>query len=502
MSGSPTFDYVVVGGGTAGCVVAARLAEDPEVEVCLVEGGPAHEDDPNVIGFAGAVALIGTEYDYDYPIAPQRRGNSQIRMSRARMLGGCSSHNDAVAWRALDRDLERWVEAGADGWDPASTRPAFDRVFAKVGIVPAEGRSACAQAVHAAALELGLPEVRTNGPDFLEGAAFYDLNAAGGVRRSSAVSYLYPLRELPLNLTLRTEAWAERVELDDNGRAVGVVVNGELLGAREEVIVAAGAVDSPKLLLLSGIGPAELTEVGVPVRHELPGVGARLTDHCETFVMWEVDRDLGPSLNNCENGIFASTGLNGPAFDLYVHVITQFYYVDPALLGFPVAEPTHALTLTPNTALPRSEGSLRLRSDDPRMPPLIDPAYLTDPGGVDEQVLVEGIKLGRALAGQPSLAPWIVRELAPGPAAVSDEDLAAFVRRTHNTVYHVAGSLRMGAADDPAAVVDPRLRVRGVDGLRVVDASVFPAMPSNNIAMTIMMMGERCADFVREDRSS
>jgi choline oxidase len=494
------FDYVIAGGGTAGCVVAARLAEDPDVSVCLVEGGPAYEHDSAVLEFEGAVALIGTSYDYDYPIAPQARGNSGIRMSRARMLGGCSSHNDAVAWRALDRDLRRWTELGAEGWDPVTTRPFFDRVFERVGIVPAEGRSECARSVHAAALELGIPEVRTNEGDFDEGAAWYDLNAAGGVRRSSALAYLYPLSELPPNLTLLTERWVERVVIDPSGAATGVVVDGEELRARREVVLAAGAVDTPKLLMLSGVGPAgHLTEMGIGVRHDLPGVGARLVDHCEAFIMWEVDRPLGPSLNNCENGIFVSTGLQGPEFDLYVHVITQFYYVDPATLGFPVEEPPYALTLTPNTAVPRSEGTLRLNSSDPRTPPAIDPGYLTDRDRLDERVLVEGIKLGRRLAGQPALAPWIVRELAPGDSVRSDDEIADFVRRTHNTVYHPAASCRMGAADDQSAVVDPSLRVRGVQGLRLADTSVFPSMLSNNIAMTTMMIGERCAAFIREE---
>jgi choline oxidase len=490
------FDFVIVGGGTAGCVIAARLAEDPGVSVCLIEAGPAYEHDPNVIEFRGAVALVGTEYDFDYPIAKQARGNSSINLSVARMLGGCSSHNDAVAWRALDRDLEAWVQAGATGWEPDVCRPYFDRVFERAGLVPAERSSAGARAVHQAALELGIPEAATNGEDFDEGAAWYELNARGGVRRSSAVSYLYPLADLPPNLDLRTEQVVERVALDDSGRACGVVAGGELIGARE-VVLCAGAINSPKILLCSGIGPAEhLREVGVDVQHELPGVGSALVDHCETFIMWELNRPVGESINNCENGIFAATGLQGPEFDLYLHVITQFYYVDPATLGFPITEPPSALTLTPNTARPRSTGTLRLRSSDPSDLPLIDPGYLTDAERIDERVLVEGIRLGRRLAEQPALRPWIESELAPGPAIQTDEELGEFVRRTHNTVYHPAASCRIGSADDPLAVVDPQLRVHGVEGLRVADASVFPVMLANNIAMTTMMIGERCAEWL------
>jgi choline oxidase len=499
-----TFDYVIAGGGTAGCVLAARLAEDPDVTVCLIEAGPAYEHDPNVIEFRGAVALVGTDYDFDYPIAEQARGNSSINLSVARMLGGCSSHNDAVAWRALDRDLERWVAAGAEGWDPESCRPFFERVFEKVGIVPAGRGSAGARAVHAAAIELGIPEVETNRDDFDQGAAWYELNARDGIRRSAAVSYLYPLADLPANLTLVTETTVDRVVLDDRGRAVGVEAGSSVIEARREVVIAAGAINSPKILLQSGIGPADhLEDVGIDLRHDLPGVGAGLTDHCETFIMWALNRPVGESLNNCENGIFASTGIQGPEFDLYLHVITQFYYVDPATLGFPISEPASALTLTPNTARPRSAGTLRLRSDDPRATPLIDPGYLTDPDAIDERVLVEGIKLGRRLAQQPSLKPWIDEELAPGYRVQSDEEIAAFVRRTHNTVYHPAASCRIGPETDPMSVLDPQLRVRGLEGLRVADASVFPEMPSNNIAMTIMMIGERCAAaMLGEDRAT
>lgn len=492
-----TFDYVVVGGGSAGCVVAARLAEDPDVTVCLVEGGPAHEDDPAVLGFLGGTSLSGPAYDYDYPIAPQPHRTAELRMIRGRMLGGSSSINDAVAWRALDRDLRRWVELGAEGWGPQDTRAAFDRVFEKLGIIDVERRSGVAQAVHAAALALGVPEVVTNGEDFDTGAAWYQLNAAGGIRRSAAVGYLYPLAELPSNLTLLTQRRAERVLIEDR-RAVGVLVDGERIEAREEVVVCAGAIDSPKLLLLSGVGASDhLREVGVDLVLDLPGVGRRLQDHCEASIIWELTQPVGPSMQNGENGIFLSTGLQGPAFDLYYHVLTQFYHVDPARLGFPDALPDNALTLAPNTAKPLSEGTICLVSADPDVAPIIDPGYLSDRDGVDLQVLVEGVRFARQLAAEPALAPWIARELAPGESVRTDEEIAEWVRALHTSTYHPVASCRMGSAADDEAVVDPQLRVRGIDRLRVADASVFPAMLSNNIGMAVMMIGERCAELIK-----
>ena len=495
------FDYVVVGGGTAGCVAAARLAEDPEVSVALVEAGQAFEHDPMVLGYHGSVPLLGNpKYDYDYGIVPQERGNSRIRHSRARMLGGCSSHNDTVAFRPPDRDLRAWERLGADGWGPAETRPYYERAIAAANVHPAPARSECARAVHRAALALGLPEVDVHGDDFAEGAGWLYLNERDEVRQSTAVAYLYPLSGLPPNLTLLTETVVRRVLLDDDGAATGVATAGGELRAREEVVLCAGAVDTPRLLLWSGIGASDqLRAAGIEVRHELPGVGEHLRDHIEVPVVWEAARDTGPSLQSAESAFFGRGGGDAEGFELFFHVITQPYYVSLELDGQPLPMPDRGFCVVPNVAKPRSSGSIRLDPRNPYGAPLIDPRYFTDPAGDDERLLVEGVRVARELARGEALRDWIVREVAPGPAVGDDaEALGRYVRQASNTVYHPAGTCRMGDRDDAGAVVDPQLRVRGLSRLRIADASIFPEMISVNLCLTVMMIGERCADLIRQ----
>jgi choline oxidase len=322
---------------------------------------------------------------------------------------------------------------------------------------------------------------------------------AGSIRQSSAEAYLFPLDQRPPTLTVLAETTVQQIVLDDHGAAVGVISSRGELRADKEVILCAGAFDSPKLLMLSGIGPAEhLRRVGVPVRHDLPGVGEHLQDHIEALAMWQANKPVpSASTQRWENGLFARVLSDGPEFDLMMHFGSEPYYIDFAALGYPIEMPAQAFCLTPNVARPASAGVVRLRSADPTVPPLIDPRYFTDAEGYDERLLVEGIRLARRIAEHEPLRGWMAREVAPGPALQSDAELGEYVRRTSNTVYHPAGSCRMGAANDGDAVVDPALRVRGLERLRVADASVFPTMIGVNLCMTVMMIGEKCADMVR-----
>jgi choline oxidase len=495
-----TYDYIVVGGGTSGIIAAVRLAEAAAGTVCLIEAGPAGDRDPRILNYRTWVRLLGTEYDYDYPIAPQERGNSHIRHSRARVLGGCSSHNSVIAIGSPDYDMRLWERLGAAGWGPEGTRPYFARVFERVHIEIPPPVNECARAFRAAAAEAGYPEVNLRAPEFREGAAWLPLNVHGETRQSSAVAYLFPLEARPANLTVLTETRVARVLLDDHGDATGVETDRGLIRARREVILSAGAFDTPRLLLLSGIGPAEhLRGVGVSVRHDLPGVGEGLQDHIETLAMWQAARPVpAASSQHWENGLFARTLPGADEFDMMLHFGTEPYYIDFAALGYPIESAEHVFCMTPNVARPKSAGVVRLRSADPAAPPLIDPRYFSDPHGEDERVLVEGIRLARDVAAQPALRDWAARELAPGPHIQSDEELGRYVRLTSNTVYHPGGSCRMGAPDDANAVVDPALRVRGLGRLRIADASVFPSMIGVNLCMTCMMIGEKCADLVIE----
>jgi choline dehydrogenase-like flavoprotein len=499
MNNPSTHDYLVVGGGTAGAIIAARLAEDRDSTVCLLEAGPSDEGDRRVSELRNWPNLLGSELDFDYRIEPQQRGNSRIRHSRGRVLGGCSSHNSAIAFPTPRIDLETWEQLGATGWGPAGTADCFARVLERVSLETAPPDNHCAVAFVEAAQQAGFPLVSFATGDIREGVGWFRLNKRGPMRQSSSAAYLHPLDRLSANLTLRTGTTVRRILVDDHGRVGGVdSVQGEF-NARREVIVCCGAFDTPRLLLLSGIGPADhLRELGIAMRLDLPGVGANLMDHPEGIVLFEARQPVPEvSTQFWETGLFARTDAALEWPDLMFHFGTVPFDLNTVPLGYPTA--TQAFSLTPNVTRSRSRGVVRLRSADPMAPPVIDFRYFTDPDGHDERVMLAGVKLARHIAAQQALRSWVFRELAPGPTVQDDEALSEYARRSANTVYHPAGTCRMGAADDAAAVVDPQLRVRGLTGLRIADASIFPTMIGVNPCLTCMMIGEKCAALVRAD---
>ncbi|MBQ0986099.1 GMC family oxidoreductase N-terminal domain-containing protein [Streptomyces sp. F63] len=503
-----TPDYVIVGGGTAGSVIASRLAEDPSVTVVLVEGGPSDIDRPDVLTLRRWLGLLGGELDYDYPTTEQPRGNSHIRHSRARVLGGCSSHNTLISFKPLPGDWDEWAEAGATGWDAAAMEPYFGRLRNNIVAVDEKDRNAIARDfVEAAREAAGVPRVEGfNERPFHEGAGFFDLayHPETNKRSSASVAYLHPHIEAGdrPNLRILLETWAYRLELDGT-RATGVHVRAAdgtetLLRARREVVVCAGAVDTPRLLLHSGIGPrGDLEALGIPVVHDLPGVGENLLDHPESVIVWETHGPIPEnSAMDSDAGLFVRRDPASRGPDLMFHFYQIPFTDNPERLGY--EKPPHGVSMTPNIPKPRSRGRLYLTSADPAVKPALDFRYFTDEDDYDGRTLVDGIRLAREIAQTEPLARWLKREVAPGPEITGDEELGEYARRAAHTVYHPAGTCRMGAADDPLAVVDPQLRIRGLDGIRIADASVFPTMTAVNPMIGVLMVGEKAAELLAD----
>lgn len=497
------YDYVVVGGGTAGSVIASRLTEDPGVRVAVVEGGPSDVDRPEVLTLRRWMGLLGGELDYDYPTTEQPRGNSHIRHSRARVLGGCSSHNTLIAFRPLPSDWDEWAALGAEGWDAASMDPYFGKLRNNIVPVGEKDRNAIARDfVDSARTALGVPLVEGfNQAPFKDGAGFFDLayHPQDNKRSSASVAYLHPFLDRP-NLRVLLETWAHRLEFED-GRASGVHIRTkdgaeQVLRARREIVVCAGAVDTPRLLLHSGVGPrADLEVLGIPVVHELPGVGENLLDHPESVIVWETDGPIPEnSAMDSDAGLFVRRDPGSAGPDLMFHFYQIPFTDNPERLGY--QRPEHGVSMTPNIPKPRSRGRLYLTSADPAVKPALDFRYFTDEEDYDGRTLVDGIRLARRVAEAEPLKGWLRREVCPGPEVTSDEDLSAYARSVAHTVYHPAGTCRMGAVDDEAAVVDPQLRIRGLSGIRIADASVFPTMPAVNPMIGVLMIGEKCAELL------
>jgi choline oxidase len=503
MSERNTYDYLVIGGGSSGAIVAARLAEDRDVNVCLVEAGPSDEGVPEILELQRWPGLLHTEYDYGYRIEPQERGNSDVVQSRGKMLGGSGSHNICQAWRAPDHDMRDWEAMGATGWGPDDTRTYFDRVLETTGLEYTPPDNEAAASYIEAGKQAGYSERLMAADAMQEGVGWVALNVKDGIRQSSSVAYLHPLGQKHPNLTVMTDTQALRLTFDDQGNASGVETSNGTVYASREVIVSCGAFDTPKLLMLSGIGPADhLRELGIDVRADLP-VGEHLLDHPEAGIVYETVKPIHqPHTVFCDAVLLSK--VEGSGSD-WPELMMWFFSGDFESFTVGSSDPADkvtpegitAFTIAADILHSKAEGRVTLRSADPADPPVIDPRYFSDAERWDEWILLQGLKLARHLAEQPALAEWIAREVEPGPDVQSDEDLLQYARRTAYTAYHPSGTCRMGAADDPDVVVDPELRVRGVGKLRVADACVFPTLPGCNPNITCMMVGEKAADLIR-----
>ncbi len=490
MSEARTFDYVVVGGGSAGCVVAQRLAEETDSTVVLLEAGPSDAGVEEILDLRRWSELLGSKYDYDYPIEHQPRGNSDIRHSRGRMLGGCSSHNSCIAFVPPDSDFDSW----GPGWDAHAVRPFFDAVLKRVNLEYGTTTNAFSNDFLEAAVAAGYPKTDFAGP-FDKGVGWLYLNKRGTRRESSSVSYLRTPECPASNLTVVPNTISEKINTDGL-RARSMETSNGTFHARKEIVLCCGAFGTPQLLMLSGLGPEKhLADIGVPCLVNLEGVGENLLDHPEGVITWALNRPLPlDTIQKYEVALFDRIDEDEVWPDLMFHMGLEPFDMCTAPNGFDT--PEHGFSLTPNITRARSRGHIRLRSADPMAAPRIDFRYYTDPEGYDERIMVEAIRRARAIAECSPLREWIDFEAAPGPKIESFDDLSHYVRSTGNTVYHPAGTCAMGGETDTSSVVDLDLRLRGIDGLRVADASVFPQHVSVNPNVTVMMIAERCASLI------
>jgi choline dehydrogenase-like flavoprotein len=523
-------DYVIVGAGAAGCVLASRLSEDSQVSVLLIEAGGRdwHPFYKMPAGFAKMTKGIGS---WGWRTVPQRHMKGRVlRYTQGKVLGGGSTINAQIYTRGNALDYDAWAqEDGCEGWSYREVLAYFKRAEdnqrfvndyhsygGPLGVsMPISPLPIC-DAYFRAAQEMGIPYNDDVNGARQEGVGFYQLTQRSARRSSAASAYLDPARARP-NLTIRTGVLTTRV-IVEKGRAVGVeiVEKGSaptIVRANREVLVASGAFGSPKLLLQSGIGPADhLRSVGVPVTHDLPGVGANLQDHLDLFVIAECTGDhtydnVAKLHRSAWAGLQYLLFKNGPVASSLFET-GGFWYADKQArspdiqfhLGLGsgieagVARMKNAgVTLNSAFLRPRSRGTVRLASNDPRAAPLIDPNYWADP--YDLQMSIEGLKIAREIMRQKALRPFVLAERLPGPDKVSNADLIEFGCQNAKTDHHPVGTCRMG--HDDLAVVTPDLRVRGVAALRVCDASIMPKIVSSNTNAPTIMIGEKASDLVR-----
>jgi choline dehydrogenase len=497
------FAYVVVGAGSAGCVLAARLSEDPQNRVLLLEAGPADGPDNMAVPPAWPT-LIGSEVDWGDTTVPQPAAGGIARpYPRGKVLGGTSSINAMALIRGHRTNYDEWAAAGAYGWGYRDLLPFFKRTETTEGrelayrgtdgpmrVAPASNVNPLAYAYLQAAEHLGYCHSDDlNGAD-QEGTCWWDLTIVDGTRQSAADGYLRPALDRP-NLTVLTDALVHRlIVADDRCAGVEYSVGDEVrqVCPQSETILSAGSIGSAQLLLLSGIGPTDhLHAVGVDVVADLPGVGANLQDHPWAGVTYAAARPVPPARNNHAELIAAvrsTPDLAAPDIQL---IFSDVPYHPPTMPG-----PANGYTILFAALRPRSRGSVRLADPDPTTAPLIDPNLFGDDR--DMVTMLTALAMARELGASPALAEWRDQEALPGFDVHDEHELRDYLRHDTDPYWHPVGTCRIGT--DPAAVVDPQLRVHGIDGLRVADASVMPSIPGANTNATVLAIAERAATLV------
>ena len=529
-----TFDYVIVGAGAAGCVLANRLSADPNTTVLLLEAGD-RDVNPLIHIPAGFAKLMNTRVNWPFETTPQEHlADGRMFLPQGKVLGGSTAINAMLYVRGNRLDYDEWRDLGNEGWGYDDVLPYFTRhehnerladeyhgTGGELNVADQVQHNPLSKAFVRAAQEVGVPFTPDPNGASQDGVFYHQVTQRRARRESAATAFLRPVKSRA-NLTIVTNAAATRI-VTQGGRATGVTYRRRkrelTVTATREVILSAGAINSPRLLLLSGIGPArELESIGITPVHDLPGVGKNLHDQLEVYITAQTKEPIsysgedrwdravrhglqyllyrtGPATATVtEAGAFVRSSDTVRSPDIQLHMLPA-YVVWETQARRASRVPGHGITILACNIRPRSRGEVRLTSADPQALPTVNPNYLAEKEDFD--ISVEGFHWIRKVLSAPAFAPYVKQEQLPGPDVRTDEEIREYIRKWGKTDYHPVGTCKMGR--DDLAVVDPRLRVHGIEGLRVIDSSIMPTIISGNTQAPSMMIGEKGAALVLED---